>query len=210
MQRKSEFKDFRQTATPAAGTDFFGLIRASPLLKDATGHIPDVHSKNNSTLTALSPVRNNNQYAPARGMVSERISIKRYEPEVQAMAKTYNNFEAFKDTNPGKTSKVDFQNFKASELSNKNLYDTNLSPRLTVEHKILASKSRQQALRAIALAHNVHSLITMMDTHTTLTDQERLAAKTHRFGSPYARKMVSTPMTLIAIRVRSRSMSRRR
>lgn len=156
MARKSEF---------SKNTDLIGVIKPSTQV--------DVHisSRNRSTMTAMMvPVLQSHEPAPAQGLSSILgLKLRRPDPEVQVMARTFRNFEAYKDQqSPRQVSKVDFEQFKSSQLSSKHMYDFNLGHRLTAENKILACKNREQTLRAVALAHNVQHLISMMDTHEKL------------------------------------------
>lgn len=80
-------------------------------------------------------------------------------PEVQVMAQTFKNFEAYKRNSPEpereSLSKVNFEKFKQTVLSDKRLYDTNINSRISFENKILACKNREQTNRALALSKNI-------------------------------------------------------
>lgn len=98
---------------------------------------------------------------------------RRFEPEVQVMARTYNNWDAFKRNSPSpmrdSVTKVDYENFKQRSLNEKRLYDSNIGSTISHEHKVLASKNREQSLRALALQHNIQQQIVHIESSKAAT-----------------------------------------
>lgn len=94
--------------------------------------------------------------------------MRKYKPDSEIMGQTFTSFDTFKQNMPlakrESVSKIDYEGFKKDTITNKRMYDNNLTHMIDHGHKFLAAKNREQSMRAMALSHNAAHKLIQLDT----------------------------------------------